>query len=86
MLMLQVPDVEGLLERLLGFLEAEKPHVTAEVVAQITALVRRYPETAEACIAAVSAVSPSVGDPALDGVIMFIFHGFRFCKVWHCAL
>ncbi|KAK9826712.1 hypothetical protein WJX81_000377 [Elliptochloris bilobata] len=55
---LDVQDVEGIVERLLGFLDTGKPFVTAEAVVQVRDLMRRFPESAEACIASVSGISP----------------------------
>ena len=56
----QVQDTTGIVERLLGFLEAGKTHVTAEALIQIKDLLRRYPEIAQACISSISAIIPEV--------------------------
>ena len=53
-------DVEGIVERLLGFLELGVPYVTAEALVQIRDLLRRFPKLAESCIASASALSPEV--------------------------
>ena len=62
---LQVQEVGGIVERLLGFLEIDKPFVTAEALIQIADLLRRYPEMAEVSISSVSLISPQVWLPAL---------------------
>ena len=48
------------MERLLGFLEVGKPHVTAETMIQIKDLLRRYPDIAAACISSIAAVNLEV--------------------------
>ena len=53
-------DAAGIVERLLGFLELGKPHLTAEVLIQIKDLLRRYPEIVDACISSISATSLEV--------------------------
>ena len=60
LLALQVQDTAGIVERLLGFLEVGKPHVTAEAMIQIKDLLRRYPDIAAACISSISAVNLEV--------------------------
>ena len=59
--MLQVSEVPGIIERLLGFLEIGKDFVTAETVIQIKDLMRRYPDAAEVCMGSVANISPAVG-------------------------
>lgn len=61
---MQVQDTAGIVERLLGFLEVGKPHVTAEAMIQIKDLLRRYPDIAAACISSISAVNLEVMPPA----------------------
>jgi len=56
---LEVPDVPGICDRLLSFLNTPLPHVAAETLVIIKDLLRRYPERAEECIAAVSGISPN---------------------------
>lgn len=58
--MLQVSEVPGIIERLLGFLEIGKDFVTAETVIQIKDLMRRYPDAAEVCVGSVANISPAV--------------------------
>ena len=58
--MVQVQDTAGIVERLLGFLEVGKPHVTAEAMIQVKDLLRRYPDIAAACISSISAVNLEV--------------------------
>eukprot|EP00951_Prasinocladus_malaysianus_P003296 scaffold23370_cov52-Prasinocladus_malaysianus.AAC.2 len=79
---LEVPDVPGICDRLLSFLDMNKPHVAAETLVIVKVsdaestvswdrarakglksrlvgdLLRRYPERADECIAAVSGVTP----------------------------
>ena len=57
---LQVQDTAGIVERLLGFLEVGKSHVTAEAVIQVKDLLRRYPDIAEACISSIASVNLEV--------------------------
>ena len=57
---LQVSEVPGIIERLLGFLEVGKDFVTAETVIQIKDLMRRYPDAAEVCVGSVANISPAV--------------------------
>jgi hypothetical protein len=56
-----VPNVEGILDRLLLFLGYEKDYVTAETLIQMTNVLRRYPDAAEACVDSVAAIDPEVG-------------------------
>ena len=51
----------GIVERLLGFLETGRAHVTAEALLALKDLLRRYPGIAEACLGAVSSLAPEVG-------------------------
>lgn len=57
-------DAAGIVERLLGFLEIGKPHVTAESLIQIKDLLRRYPDIADVCISSISFISPVVIPPS----------------------
>lgn len=61
-------DVTGIVERLLGFLDTGKPHVTAEALIQIKDLLRRYPAVAAACLASVSSIAPEVHASACSNV------------------
>ena len=68
----------GIVERLLGFLEMGKDHVTAETLIQIKDLLRRYPDVAEAALAAVAAISPTdVAEPEAKAAFIWILghHG-----------
>ena len=58
--MLQVQDVGGIVERLLGFLETGRDFVTAEAIIQLKDLLRRYPAIAEASLSSVSNITPEV--------------------------
>ena len=60
-LVVQVQDVPGLVERLLGFLDIGKDFVTAETIVQVKDLARKYPDIAEVCVASVSNISLEVG-------------------------
>ncbi len=57
---LKVPGVAGIVERLLGFLEVGKEHITAETLIQMKDLLRRYPDISEVCISSLGAINPSV--------------------------
>ena len=59
-LLLQVQDVPGLVERLLGFLDIGKDFVTAETIVQVKDLARKYPDIAEVCVGSVSNISLQV--------------------------
>lgn len=61
MLLVQVQDVPGLVERLLGFLDIGKDFVTAETIVQVKDLARKYPDIAEVCVGSVSNISLEVG-------------------------
>ncbi len=74
----QVQDVAGIVERLLGFLELGRQHVTAETLIQVKDLLRRYPDVAEAALAAVSSISPAdVVEPEARAAFIWILgqHG-----------
>lgn len=58
---MQVQDVPGLVERLLGFLDIGKDYLTAETVVQVKDLARKYPDIAEVCVGSVSSISLEVG-------------------------
>jgi hypothetical protein len=60
---IQVADVEGIVERLLGFLDMGRACVTAEAIIHISDLLRRQPILADACISSVSNISPQVCPP-----------------------
>jgi len=75
---LEVQDVTGLLDRLLGFLELGKSKVTAETLIQMKDLLRRYPHIAEVAIASVASISPQdVDEPEARGAFIWILgeHG-----------
>ncbi|KAK9817308.1 hypothetical protein WJX72_012438 [[Myrmecia] bisecta] len=75
---LEVQDVAGIVERLLGFLEIGKDFITAETIIQIKDLVRRYPDIAEACISSVASISPSdIEEPEAKAAFVWILgeHG-----------
>ena len=44
---LQVPDVSGIIERLLLFLDSGSEALTAEALVQMKDLLRRYPDVAQ---------------------------------------
>ncbi|KFM26556.1 Beta-adaptin-like protein A [Auxenochlorella protothecoides] len=55
---LKVPEVNGILDRLLLFLGYEKDYVTAETLVQMAVVLRRYPDAAEACVDSIVEVNP----------------------------
>ena len=57
---MQVQDVPGLVERLLGFLDIGKDFVTAETIVQVKDLARKYPDIAEVCVGSISNISLEV--------------------------
>eukprot|EP00191_Tetraselmis_sp_GSL018_P016705 CAMPEP_0177583838 /NCGR_PEP_ID=MMETSP0419_2-20121207/3549_1 /TAXON_ID=582737 /ORGANISM="Tetraselmis sp., Strain GSL018" /LENGTH=782 /DNA_ID=CAMNT_0019073283 /DNA_START=341 /DNA_END=2685 /DNA_ORIENTATION=- len=70
---LEVPDVPGICDRLLSFLDANMPHVTAETLCIIKDLLRRFPERAEECIAAVSGMAPmDVDEPEARAAFIWL--------------
>lgn len=81
----------GIVERLMGFLEMGKDHVTAETLIQIKDLLRRYPDCAEAALQAVAAISPAdVQEPEAKAAFIWILghHGARIqvregAVAWH---
>lgn len=56
-----MPEVNGILDRLLLFLGYEKDYVTAETLVQMAVVLRRYPDAAEACVDSIVEVNPEVG-------------------------
>ncbi|KAK9786802.1 hypothetical protein WJX73_006669 [Symbiochloris irregularis] len=74
---LEVQDVGGIVERLLGFLEVGKPYVTAEAVTQIADLLRRFPDLAEICVSSVSNISPQdLEEPEAKAAFIWILGEF----------
>jgi len=53
---LAVPDVSGIIERLIGFLEYGDQEIIAETLVQMKDLLRRYPDMCEVCIPAISSI------------------------------
>eukprot|EP00884_Botryococcus_braunii_P006125 jgi/Botrbrau1/15513/Bobra.0225s0004.1 len=75
---LEVVDAEGIVERLLGFLDMGRPCVTAEALIHISDLLRKQPSLADACISAVSTISPQdVEEPEARAAFIWILgeHG-----------
>eukprot|EP00803_Ostreobium_quekettii_P007696 evm.model.scf_696.5 EVM.evm.TU.scf_696.5 scf_696:47608-59307(+) len=56
---LSVPDVGGIIERLIAFLEFGDAEVLSETLVQMKDLLRRYPDMAEVCLPAINEISPS---------------------------
>ncbi|GAX84188.1 hypothetical protein CEUSTIGMA_g11611.t1 [Chlamydomonas eustigma] len=54
---LTVPDVSGIIERLLLFLDAGSEALTAEALVQMKDLLRRYPDIAQVCLPQLSELS-----------------------------
>jgi vesicle coat complex subunit len=74
---LAAADVAGIVDRLLTFLELSSDVVVCEALCVVKDLVRRYPERADACITAVSAVQPSgVTEPAGRAAYAFLMGEF----------
>ncbi|GAB4816706.1 hypothetical protein N2152v2_003752 [Parachlorella kessleri] len=70
---LKVPDVEGILDRLLLFLGYEKDYVTAETLIQMTNVLRRYPDAADACVDSVAALNAEgITEPAARAAYVWI--------------
>ena len=59
---LKVPEVDGILDRLLLFLGHQRGEVASEAVAAMADVLRRFPDAAEACVPAVA----EVGEAALE--------------------
>ncbi|KAL3162975.1 hypothetical protein ABBQ32_009407 [Trebouxia sp. C0010 RCD-2024] len=75
---LEVQDVPGLVERLLGFLDIGKDFVTAETIVQVKDLARKYPDIAEVCVGSVSNISlEDVEEPQARAAFIWILgeHG-----------
>ena len=51
---MQVPDVSGIIERLIGFLEYGDEEIISETLVQMKDLLRRYPDMCEVCIPSIS--------------------------------
>ena len=66
----QVPEVDGIVERLIGFLDVGKDHITAETLIQLCDLLRRFPEAADVALASVAGISPRVSMCRVCGVCL----------------
>lgn len=85
----QVQDVAGIVERLLGFLEIDKPFVIAEAVIQVADLLRRFPEMAEVTISSISLISPEVriaGAAASEHSMCIVAASSSRCTGQRCCL
>ncbi|KAL4434249.1 hypothetical protein ABPG75_000690 [Micractinium tetrahymenae] len=70
---LKVPDVNGILDRLLLFLGYEKDYVTAETLIQMTDVLRRYPDAAEACVESIAAIpQESIAEPQARAAYLWV--------------
>jgi len=66
-------DVVGIVDRLLTFLDLGSDYVVSEALVVVKDVLRRYPERAEACIAAVSALpAAAVSEPAGRAAYAFV--------------
>ena len=73
----QVPDVSGIIERLLIFLETGYDHIQAEALIQMKDLLRRYPDMAEVCIAQLVELNPaSISEPEAKAALLWIIGQF----------
>ncbi|CAI5470132.1 unnamed protein product [Closterium sp. Yama58-4] len=70
---LQSYDVNGIVDRLLQFLEMDTDYVTAETLVLVRDLLRKYPQWAQDCIAVVGSVSSrSVTDPRAKAALVWM--------------
>ena len=70
---IRASDVAGIVDRLLTFLDLGSDHVVSEALGVVKDVLRRFPERAEACIAAVSALNATaVTEPAGRAAYTFI--------------
>lgn len=70
---LKVPDVNGILDRLLLFLGYEKDYVTAETLVQMTDVLRRYPDAAEACVESIASIpQESIAEPEARAAYLWV--------------
>ncbi|KAI3438927.1 hypothetical protein D9Q98_001341 [Chlorella vulgaris] len=70
---LKVPDVNGIIDRLLLFLGYEKDFVTAETLVQMTDVLRRYPDAAAACVDSVAAIpEETVVEPGARAAYLWV--------------
>ncbi|GJP44368.1 hypothetical protein CLOM_g3749 [Closterium sp. NIES-68] len=70
---LQSYDVNGIVDRLLQFLEMDTDYVTAETLVLVRDLLRKYPQWSQDCIAVVGSVSSrSVTDPRAKAALVWM--------------
>lgn len=53
---LKVPDMSGIVERLIGFLDYGDQEIISETIVQMKDLLRRYPDVSEVCIPSISSI------------------------------
>lgn len=71
-----LPDASGVVERLLGFLEAGAPHLVAEALVQLKDLLRRYPDLASV-VGSLSELRPArVAEPEARAALVWILGQF----------
>lgn len=70
---LQSYDVNGIVDRLLQFLEMDTDYVTAETLVLVKDLLRKYPQWSQDCIAVVGSVSTkSVQEPRAKAALVWM--------------
>ena len=71
---LKVPEVDGILDRLLLFLGYGKDYVTAETLIQLALVLRRYRAAADACLDAVMDIDPASlgGEPEREALVWIL--------------
>ncbi|GMH39668.1 hypothetical protein BSKO_07566 [Bryopsis sp. KO-2023] len=77
---LVVPDVSGIVERLINFLESADPDIVAETLVQMKDLLRRYPDMSEVCLPSLNDIVPStLGHTPAKAAFIWILgqHGER---------
>lgn len=74
---LAIPDVNGIVERMLLFLESGSEHIVAETLVQMKDLLRRYPDMALMCMASVEELQQGeIGDPEAKAALVWILGAF----------
>ena len=74
---LKVAEVEGILDRLLLFVNHSRPAVAQEAVAVMADMLRRFPDAAGACVPAIAEVDPETLDlPASRAALVWVLGEF----------
>eukprot|EP00850_Spirogloea_muscicola_P011386 SM000070S21352 [mRNA] locus=s70:581897:587414:+ [translate_table: standard] len=72
-IVLQSYDVNGIVERLLQFLDMDTDYITAETLVLVRDLLRKYPQWSQDCIAVVGGVrSSSVQEPKAKAALIWL--------------